>query len=203
MSRALWSFTAQVPASRADLLLAHESFLAVENLIAAARITEFTWEPYRHGELKGCNRAAFLVEVPSSSYDAFFNSPVGLRAQYAISPAQGEGANRRLLNALLPKLVQRAGGAATPGIETIVWSIAGSQAKIWIYEDEVQCQLGVAEPAIDYGPWTAASETGVGLLAPVGRCLHVMGGWINAAGALVSNPIKERRSFEIHSTGFS
>lgn len=203
MRRALWSFTAQVPQVRAERLMSYKSFEEVQDRVATARVTAFTWERYQSPELSGCHRASFLLDVSAFTYDAFFNSPVGLRAQYAIAPAHGEAANRRLLTALTHKLVRRGLEAKPPGKELILWSLGGSQAKIWIYEDEVQAQLGASEPAIDYALWAAASESGAGLLAPLGRQLQVMGGWIDRTGVVASNPKKEGRSFEIHHTGFS
>lgn len=204
MTQILWTFTEQVARVRADRLLAFDSFLAVQKLvIATLRIRDVASEKYQGADLKGCKRAAFLLEVSHSAYDAFFNSPAGLRGQYAISPAQGETANRRLLTSLLPSLLEARVQTGALEEEAILWSLAGSQAKIWIYEDEVYEQLGGTRPAIDYAPWAAASETGVGLLAPVGCRLQVMGAWIDGAGTVVSNPSKEGRSLEIHRTGFS
>lgn len=203
MRRLLWSFTEQVPQVRVKRLMSHTSFEAVQARVAAARVTAFVWEPYRGPELRGCHRASFLLDVSASTYDAFFNSPVGLRAQYALTPAHGEAANRRLLTVLAGKLLRRGLQAEAPGIEMLLWSLGASQAKIWIYEDEVQLQMGTSEPAIDYVRWAARSESGIGVLAPVGRQLQVMGGWLDQAGVVTSNPKKESRSLEIHRTGFS
>lgn len=169
MRRPLWSFTAQVPQARVKRLLSYRSFEAVHGRVAKAQVTAFTWERYNEPELRGCHRASFLLDVPASTYDAFFNSPVGVRAQYALAPAHGEAANRRLLTALAGKLLRRGLEAKAPGKELILWSLGASQAKIWIYEDEVQMQMGTTEPAIDYAPWAEASESGAGLLAPIGR----------------------------------
>lgn len=183
--------------------MSHSSFEAVQARLAAARVAAFIWEPYRGPELRGCHRASFLLDVSASTYDAFFNSPVGLRAQYALAPAHGEAANRRLLTVLAGKLLRRGLQEGAPGKERILWSLGASQAKIWIYEDEVQMQMGASEPAINYAPWAAASESGAGLLAPIGRQLQVMGGWLDQTGVVSLNPKKESRSFEIHRTGFS
>jgi hypothetical protein len=85
---ALWSFTEQVAIERAAALASHGSFDEVLSLLRSARVIGFAWEPYRAAELRGTHRAEFLIQVSARGYDAFFNSPMGLRAQYALSPAQ-------------------------------------------------------------------------------------------------------------------
>ncbi len=61
-------------------------------------------------------------------------------------------------------------------------SLLASEAKLWICESEVESQLGEEQPAILYTLWAESSETGVGLLAPVGTSLEVKGGWLDRQG---------------------
>jgi len=81
--------------------------------------------------------------------------------------------------------------------------LAGPQAKIWIDEDEESVQHGGTEAEILYPPWQQNSETGVGLLAPLGSRLIIMGGWVDATCVVRNNPDKNGRSSEIHETGYS
>jgi hypothetical protein len=78
-----------------------------------------------------------------------------------------------------------------------------ASAKVWIFEDEVQDQMSATEPAIDYPLWLKATTSGTGLLAPHGKKLHIMGGWIWPTGLVAMDPKKEHRSIELHETGYS
>ena len=82
-------------------------------------------------------------------------------------------------------------------------SLRAIEAKVWIYESEVESQLGEEHPAILYAPWAESSETGVGLLAPVGTFLEVKGGWLDRQGKERRNPVKSNRSNEIREFGYS
>jgi len=85
----------------------------------------------------------------------------------------------------------------------IIASLRAVQAKLWIYEREVELQLGAQDPAVMYEPWISNSEDGAGLLAPIGERLEVKGGWLDAAGIECLDPAKITRSSEIHQVGFS
>ena len=92
---ALWSFHPSLPLERREALLAWTSF---ENIVGAlmfeASVAAFVWDSFKGPELPRCRRAEFLLHVPSYVYDAFFNSPAGYRAQFALSPQLGSAANR-------------------------------------------------------------------------------------------------------------
>ncbi|HEY8130457.1 MAG TPA: hypothetical protein VII12_01085, partial [Thermoanaerobaculia bacterium] len=137
------------------------------------------------------------------TYDAFFNAPVGLRAQYARSASHGEAANRRVITLLAPLLLSYSNNVRAPSRSQIDWSLCGSQAKIWIDETEAEDQLGAVEPEILYEPWAARSESGVGLLAPLGTRLEVKGGWVRSDGIVVPDHAKATRSDDIHREGYS
>ena len=203
MTARLWSFSSKLPQQRVEALLSYQSFETVLALLSSATVISFAWEPFRKEVLHGCNRACFLIETTPQVYDAFFNSPVGLRAQYAISPTHGEAANRRLLASLESRLHGFKRESVLPEAETIHWSLCAPEAKIWIHEKEVEMQLCGDEPEILYPPWARCSESGVGLLAPCGTKLEVMGGWLNSSVVVVPNPEKATRSRDIHTCGFA
>lgn len=199
----IWLFAESVDAERTERLLGYADFDEIVRMVADSTIAGFVWEPSTGTQLKSCNRASFLLRVPTNVYDAFFNSPVGYRAQYAADVGTGEAANRKLLAALSPRLLTFAGAQSCVSEQLLLASLRAQEAKLWIHESEVEAQLGEDCLAILYPPWQQASESGVGLLAPVGEELEVKGGWLDHRGDENRNPLKANRSNEIHSTGYS
>ena len=207
MSKALqgWEFTGEVDEARAARLHSWTDFRPIVlALKVVVSVDTFWWEPYRDANLKGCNRASFTLKVPSPLYDAFFNSPNGYRGQYARASGLGEAANRLLLDELEDLLL---GGQfnrpldATP--DRIRLSLRGTDAKVWIVEDEVEDQLAADHPAISYAPWERNTLDGQGLRAPVGSLLEVKGAWLDSEGNERRNPIKSYRSLHISERGYS
>lgn len=198
----MWQFCPSVDSTRAATLLSYPNFDSIASLLANAAVESFIWEAFSGSILRGCHRASFLFRVTPAAYDAFFNSPVGYRGQFAVSAAAGDAANRKLLTLFEARLLAFAEGSSVS--ETVIRnSLSGKQAKLWIFEPEVQTQLGATVPEIAYAVWEQASESGVGLLAPVGKLLEVKGGWLAPDGVECINPSKSARSEEIHRTGFS
>ena len=198
-----WRFTAAVSMARATQLRSWASFEEIVSALLQASVQPFWWEPFRSPRLKGCSRASFPLKVVPAVYDAFFNSPKGYRAQYALSPSAGEAANRALLNALEPLLMCAA--AEQNEVEPLLVraSLRAVDAKVWIIESEVDDQLSDPSPALAYEPWEFNSLDGQGLRAPVGTLLEVKGGWFDSYGNENRDPLKAGRSSQIHRTGFS
>jgi hypothetical protein len=197
-----WGFHDAVTTERQTMLATYERFEnIVAGLILAASVAKAIWEPFGETRLRGCHRAAFLLAVPPWLYDAFFNSPVGYRAQYAQSVELGERKNREVLDALEARLL--ASWSADGGMELARASLGGAAAKIWINESEVEKHLFEDTPEIDFGPWHLATENGAGLRAPVGTQLVVCGGWIDSSGRERLDSDKLKRSQEIHEVGFT
>lgn len=198
-----WRFAGSISAERAAKLSGYQTFDAIANLVADAAITEFAWELFGETALRGCSRASFLLRVEPTTYDAFFNSPVGYRAQFAISVFEGEKANRYLLTLLESKLLAFASARKTVSESFVAASLHGAEAKLWIYEREVETQMGRENGEIEYLPWSTESEDGAGLLAPVGTMIEVKGAWLDSRGQVRHNLAKAHRSNEIHRTGYS
>ena len=203
MSEPVWSFANSINTKRANAMLSHTSFDSVLALLGSAQVRAFNWRPYRQEKLRGCYRAEFLLKAKLNTYDAFFNSPVGLRAQYAVSEAHGETANRLILSKLQSKLLRFRRSEIHPSDIEVRWSLSAPQAKIWIDEDEVANQQGEFEAHLIYRRWQLQSESGVGLLAPCGNGLIVFGGWLDPEKGIRHNPDKLHRSAEIYETGYS
>jgi hypothetical protein len=160
------------------------------------------WEPAITPRLKGlgCHRASFVLTVVPDIYDAFFNAPVGYRGQFARSEKHGEAANRQVLKALFLRFLEIASHNPTATPESVKTSLKGSQAKIWIDEDEVEEQVA---PSIDYPLWECHEPGGIGLRAPRGTRLEVKGGWVGSTGEEVINTHKRHRSGNITRIGDS
>lgn len=199
----MWSFANSVSTDRAKALLSLVSFETVLELLGSARVDAFAWSKYRGEKLQGCCRVEFLLVVEPQAYDAFFNAPVGLRAQYAISEEHGETATRRILSILDAKLMAYPRLDARPTEAQVRWSLAAPQAKIWIDEREVEAQLGESNHQLLFQRWAENSENGVGLLAPCGTRLIVCGGWLDSKCVVRNSPDKADRSTDIHTTGYS
>jgi hypothetical protein len=199
----LWRFSSSLRADRVDRLLSHDSFSAVADLVEASSILAFCWEPFLADRLKGCHRASFLLQASTEAYDAFFNSPVGYRAQFARSVEEGERANRMLLERLRGNLIEFGSPQMPVSPEHLKLSLDATDAKIWILESEVELHLGDDTPEISYKPWEQAAPRGVGLRAPLGTHLEIKGGWLDARGNECRDPYKATRSDDIRESGYS
>lgn len=106
----LWSFTHLVDARRRDLMLAVPDWDAVRRMVMAHQPTEVSLEirkdTYNVGGA-GAQRASLRIAMHPDNADAFYNSPVGLRAQYCLG--SGSKCNRELIDALTPACAARLG----------------------------------------------------------------------------------------------
>jgi hypothetical protein len=203
MTTALWLFTSEVDSKRSADLLAWSSFDQIADEILASPVDQLYWEDATAPHLKGCNRASFGLTVAPDVYDAFFNSPQGYRGQFARSEADGELANRRLIDTLFPRLLVAAGNHPANADGRVAKSLRGPQAKIWIVESEVDAQLLEPQPSIIFPTWEFNAPNSQGLRAPRGTRLEVKGAWVDPAGNVAFNPAKRRRSNFIYATGDS
>jgi hypothetical protein len=117
-------------------LARHASFDSIiAGFLLVSTVLVAHWAPFANARLRGCGRAEFLLKVPGFLYDAFFNSPAGYRAQYAMSAELGQRRNRELIDALADRLV--ASSAPSVPETQIRLSLNASAAKLWIHESEV------------------------------------------------------------------
>ena len=188
--------------SRKRTLFFSPSYDAILVERSQCTISGFIWEPGERSELKTMNRASFRLRVSSTLYDWFFNSPVGYRAQFAISKSTGLEANASALRTLESRMVE---ASVSHGRDRlfVTLSLRSEGAKIWIDESEVEGQMGRLEPAIDFERWEKNSEDGAGLLIPRGRYLEVKGAWITKLGEVFIDPYKRTRAEQIYECGFS
>ena len=200
--RVHWTFSALVGEVRASQLLAWQSFEEIIDEFSACTVAPLYWEPATAPHLEDCHRASFELAVSLELFDGFFNAPAGYRGQYAASESVGEAANRRLIEALLPRLL-RAENPSAIEPRLIEASLRGKQAKTWIVESAVEDQLTHPEKFISFPEWEFNEPDGQGLRAPQGTALEVKGAWLDRDGREVVNQAKCRRSTNIYKTGDS
>jgi hypothetical protein len=211
----LWTFSALVPTDRSQRLLALADFNEVIHRVVAGSVKFVVAESRSNQPCLGCRRAFFRVHLPKCAYDAFFNAPVGYRAQYAIGTENGERRNRELLEALEPACLEAMSRQHEPDESLLVASLHAADAKLWIQESDIQGLNGVH---IEYPPWleklkaesvgtmaeqAARAAASAGVLAPIGTVVEIKGGWISPGGEECRDHAKANRSGEIHDYGYS
>ncbi len=196
-------------------MLSVGSFNDVVALIERGQLDEPTLEFKNHGECAGAVRLLCMIRVGFVAYDAFLNSPVGLRAQYAISPEAGESANSALCNRLRPRLLAHPKLAELTETERTLaqQSIGSVEARVWVNDRDWS---SAERPGLRYEPWvrkasaaregTAAEQQARGsalngVLAPEGTILEFKGGWFHRAGEPCVDNSKAVRSESIHDYG--
>lgn len=198
-----WEFTACIEPERVARLLSWRSFDEIIESLSDCEISASYWEDAMSPHLKGCSRASFMLKVPADVYDGFFNAPAGYRGQFARSETDGERANRKVLDALLYRLIQVATTHRIANLHLVTTSLNAKQAKVWIDETEVENQLTDPNLSIVFPIWEFNEPNGQGLRAPCGRLLEVKGGWVSPPGDEVINKFKNDRSRHINRTGDS
>ncbi len=214
-----WSHTELISGDRRTRLIAWKSFDSVlQQLVSSTKILSYEEEPFKDHRLHGCVRASFLLLVDSHTYDGFFNSSVGYRAQYCQSFEKGEQANRQLIEALRSELVKFAQLSLMTALcqNRIEASLDATDAKIWIDESEpVSIPPEELTIHINYQPWVDRAiradkhqeeefiNAVRGVFAPFGTRLEVKGAWLGADGCERRDPSKAHRSKQIALDGYS
>jgi len=184
------------------------------------RNIRFKKEPGTH-EAKGSWRPIFWFDVVDSTFDRFFNSPYGYRAQYLADPQNGRDKNAILIAALVDILTASVRGDPQ-FVQRIRLSLGSPHAKIWIEEDQHNPRTPDLIVEIRVREWELAAKAMherlnagdstitpkevdriFGVRAPVGRTLKVMGAWIGPEGELRVIPSKLRRAEDLQAYGMS
>ena len=227
--RAPWRYTYHVDPARAEDLLGATNFTH----IAAELVRDFVAsgckvQPATHSTLlkkHGCKRVELrLLPAPSrrvcaaTTADRFFNSPVGYRAQFYISPSAGEQASAELFSLLMSGPLRhliRDGVDEWPG-SLVECSLSAPSAKIWIPQEQwpipedgvrdieatdwIDAQEGNGRYAIagQAIPWTAF----LGTRAPNPASFDVMGAWLDDKAQVFIDPDKADRSKRLSAFGW-
>ena len=101
-----WYFTDLVSENRQNAMANPPSFEnIVSEIVTTGSIVDYRACQGDCGNVAGCIRPEFLIEVGEPLGDLFFNSRSELRTQYYKSPKFGDQQTKYALQELLPKLL--------------------------------------------------------------------------------------------------
>lgn len=158
-----------------------------------------------------------VLDVGCKGYDAFFNSPVGYRAQYCLGVEFGLKQNRQLIDLLTDACLASLSLMPDPDLPPRLAqaSLAGQDSKIWIRDEDLPA---TDEIHIDYFPWVAKARAAfsgsmtdqaaranatAGVLAPLHTRLELKGAWVSDSGVEWRDPTKANRAYEIRDYGYT
>jgi len=205
-----WKFSPQLDEERRARLESVVSFESILDRIAE-EIRDIRLNVC-HGKdpgLTDSRRPVFSFEVNQDTFDAFFNIPVGYRAQYLLDPEAGQAANGHLVRRLAGKLIAVVPNAnADPELlqSEVEMSLLAASAKVWVHEDYFPFQSLTVDLAV--ATWLAEAKAGIqkakwGLCAPRCSMLQIKGAFIDHWGNEVVPNNKIGRRLEIQKYGFS
>ena len=210
----LWGFSQFVATTRRDKMLALTSFDEVIAQLTKGSIEGFKLESHSTFEYQ---RIFFRIDVGKTAYDAFFNSPVGIRAQYCMDVKNGLKQNRRLIEALRPwclKAIRDNGGGSHLEEQASI-SLSGRDAKVWVNDKDWP---HLEEIHINYAPWVTKAKNArqgtmseraartyaeTGVLAPENTHIELKGGWLTMDNLEWRDPGKAQRAEGIRDYGFA
>ena len=223
-----WSYTERVSQKRQEVLLADRDFSdIVSRILEEMQITHFDVCRGDFGEVRGCKRPEFALQVCKETFDLFFNSPHGYRGQYHKSIEDGEKANKALMSKLSERMIAYAKDRTTKHTmneEELIRSLNLGSSKIWIDEQGIRAQRGddITDLKVDLKvkPWLTVARRYVadpdkfpdlnkeikavdGVKAPTGTILEVKGAFIDENDKERVADDKENRSQQIHLYGFT
>jgi hypothetical protein len=221
-----WQFATDFDAARRERLEAFESFESlVQRVRAELSITDFRVCRGKRGIVKDCLRPEFSLLVCDDTADAFFNSPIGYRAQFLHDPEIGQSCNAQLLNSLLNRLLAAPSSLPAPKhempTERLHASLSAFSAKVWICESGFSFDHNLVE-ALRVEPWLSSARAAAaafqqqttpsppqqekaigGVRAPVNSTLEVKGAFLAGDDSERVPVDKIHRAHEIHAFGWS
>lgn len=216
----IWTFSDSIRSDRLEYLRSLSSYCDIVNLMKdeASEVIAYPEEGNAGGQspsLKNCFRPSFQFSVTPRTGDLFFNSSNGYRAAYCKSVASGTEANRLVIDALMPKLLD-AWRKKKPKFHNEQWAdraLRHYSAKIWIYEGLICCHEWIKlDIEIENPIWIAtANRTDPedsrlpywGVRAPIADKLEVKGAWIDPDGEFRTGKSPDKRASDIRCQGWS
>ncbi|MDD1532715.1 hypothetical protein C7U89_01480 [Bradyrhizobium sp. WBOS4] len=167
----------------------------------SANLVEFQWQLAEDTEAPpDTHRIVCQIPLPEPSFDQLFNGRCGYRAQYYLSPEEGEAFNRRIIDVLEQMLVVPASarlGVPQPAIQR---SFKGGYSKIWAFDE--RRVFDEAAPGMLMPPrWR--SYAGRGTRLPLASRLDVKGTFIQPDGTDWVDPLKLTRASDLHERGYT
>ncbi len=224
-----WSYNKQLVSTerRKNLEKYYGLSTLVERILGEAKNVNLI-EEKGNKEARGKWRAKLTLLVEPTTYDILFNSHSGIRGYYYKDIESGVSANESLIRGLKNNLIERATETLSSLTrEQAEYSLSANSAKIWIIESQstlnTKCRDLHELSALKVKRWNDWAKKVVegwenneplpkindrallGIQAPEGGILQIVGSWINKDGAPVEFivPSKVERSKHIHEYGFS
>ncbi|MFZ5905827.1 MAG: hypothetical protein ACOYVJ_00260 [Nitrospirota bacterium] len=177
---------------------------------------------------KNKTRAEFLFSVKRETVDVFFNSSQGYRAQYYLEPQRGIECNRFMIELIKDKIIEVAkqSSQSLMTFEQVKKSIQYGSARIWISEKDSTLDQTSHRPeeilALNIPRWvnavsqvlsdwdanqqpspTIKTRALLGVQAPEGIQMKVLGAWLDDKDKEFVVPSKIDRAQHIYNYGFS
>ena len=224
-----WKFRPEkIGVNRLQSLQQEVSFSSIARRISN-EMTNLRFHP-KEGDREAKNkiRAEFFFDVCGETLDIFFNSSQGYRAQYYLDPKNGIECTKFVIDMLKDKFIEAAmqSSQTVMTLEQIKRSIEYGSTKIWICEDNSTLDQTSRDPeqivALVIPRWVEAmkrvlaswaahqqpsptiqTRALLGVQAPEGSRLEVLGAWLDDNDQEFVVPSKINRASHIHQYGFS
>ncbi|MEP7150614.1 MAG: hypothetical protein ABI856_02805 [Nitrospira sp.] len=156
MIRPEWQLVGLSPERRELLTAFFEFDELVEDIAREMRSVRFKKDKGTH-EAKGSWRPIFWFDVLGTTFDRFFNSPYGYRAQYLADPESGRDKNASLIASLVDRLVPTV-PQKIQIVDQVRRSLIAPHAKVWIEEDQHNPKGPQLVIEIYVAQWVAAAK---------------------------------------------
>ncbi|MGL3214042.1 hypothetical protein [Bradyrhizobium sp. BR 1433] len=145
-------------------------------------------------------RIVSQIPLPERFFDQLFNGRSGYRAQYYLSPQEGEAFNRRIIDALESELAHPASITLGVSRSLIARSFMGAYSKIWVANER---EAFDAAPSGRLMPPQWRCCAGRGTRLPLASHLDIKGTFIQPDETEWVDPLKLGRAIDLHTRGYT
>jgi hypothetical protein len=146
-------------------------------------------------------RVVTQIPVDEAFFDELFNGRSGYRAQYYLSPEEGEAFNRRVIEVLEPVVATVDLAALGVSRALIRGSLLGPYSKIWAFDE--QAAFDAATPGMLMPARWRSNGAGRGTRLPLASCVDVKGTFIQPDGQYWVDELKLDRAMDLHLKGYT
>jgi hypothetical protein len=146
-------------------------------------------------------RVVTQIPVEEAFFDELFNGRCGYRAQYYLSPEEGEAFNRRVIEVLEP--IAATAESAVLGVphDLIRRSLLGPYSKIWAFDE--QAAFDAAMPGMLMPARWRSNGAGRGTRLPLASRVDVKGTFVQPDGQYWVDELKLDRPMDLHLKGYT
>lgn len=160
------------------------------------------WQPATDKEAPADTfRVITQIPVEEAFFDELFNGRCGYRAQYYLSPEEGETFNRRVIEALEPMVVTADSAVLGVSRDLIRRSLLGPYSKIWAFDE--QAAFDAALPGMLMPARWRSNGAGRGTRLPLASRVDLKGTFVQPDGQYWVDQLKLDRSMDIHLKGYT